>query len=1015
MRNELVDAGRLGVVVVNIAARPKSWSGKRRNRQRQARPMTPASAPPLFVYECTAVSRVQHHYVFEGTSAVLGVSVAQRLHTNQQLHISLATMSASPRKRLQSPRKRLPPTPFEQTWHETDTAHLDPNALPVARIPRGWERKREVKQVGEGKEKSIWRRFNLRSSIANAAEDDETEEEENDALSRAVKRRQRLSPKAMEKMQGNKRAFKGTRWDRRKSVLPRTQLPCIGRYIALTLHAGKRAAHTDESLHEEQSETDNTQDATDADMSHESLHEVPHPSEGPSSFTSALEAAQTVDELPDYESLDEQDDDQKLDSTVPEDSTFALIFKSPVKHASTRLSTTPSKVDYPTLPQSDQEQEDVDATPEHLQSEEITVTGSSIDTVVAEVIAHVSTAATYIPESDALATSCMEDAHNETVATTEDKSTDRVIATHTETLDSQLENAADITYPMLPIEAQTSGESHAEDLEPEIGEDEDDADMSEIQLGSYPASVKPEAETIEDDLADEEFTEASMQMNIQEDYEKEGELASQPPTPKMADKHMLDITDGLTLNLTPIKVLPREHTPKKMHSPPPPLRIESGPDDATMTIAIDDDTAILKSFLSRAAASKAERSAIITRRESLENRRDSDIVRHALASPRRALEEKDTNSPSKLDSKAAFDLSGVPLLSPEADETPSPTLGQPEAEDFTEAKTERGSRRSSRAKKSRLPAPASTAQPQTSNKIAIRRADGTDPVVLKKTDAQELALITKNNTRKNKQGAFMVSLRLLKLQAEAILSPTPPLDDETPRDPVPGRRGIRWDETLAYYQEHADTVAAQQAEAESLAMPDELSLPASSAIPNTKKSKIKTPTDKNSTPKIRRVRGLGTANGTPGKGLLATGSLLPDSVTEDQTATIPPPTAPLQKSIPKPKVTRNLPVASVPTPAKLPTLGITPIGIEPAKERKSRIAPPKSVKLPKPVSTAPMPVTAAEKENSRSGISAATPRKGIPAPRVVAPRSVAASAPAAAASVGVGVESGLPRRRGRKV
>lgn len=120
-----------------------------------------------------------------------------------------------------SPRKRLPPAPFNQTWHETDTAHLDPSALPVARVPRGWERKREVKRVAEGKEKSIWRRFNLRSSTANAAED-ETEEEDHDARSRAVKRRQRLSPKAMEKMRGNKRAFQGTRWDRRKSVLPRT-------------------------------------------------------------------------------------------------------------------------------------------------------------------------------------------------------------------------------------------------------------------------------------------------------------------------------------------------------------------------------------------------------------------------------------------------------------------------------------------------------------------------------------------------------------------------------------------------------------------------------------------------------------------------------------------------------------------------------------------------------------------------------------------------------------------------
>ncbi|KAJ4339408.1 hypothetical protein N0V95_007786 [Ascochyta clinopodiicola] len=893
-------------------------------------------------------------------------------------------MAPSPRKRMPSPRKRLPPAPFSQTWHETDAAHLDPNALPVARIPRGWERKRQVKQVGDGKEKSIWRRFSLRSSIAEAVDQDETEEDEHehDAQSRAVKRRQRLSPKAMEKMQGNKRAFKGTRWDRRKSVLPR-----------------KRSAHPTETLHEEQSDSDDTQDATDADMSHESLAEPPHEHDGPTSFSFAMEAAHTVDQLPDYESVDEredeQDDDQKLGNILPEDSTFALIFRSPTKSTSAPLSTSPAKVHYPALPPSDQETEEVPAS-EAVTSEVVTVTGPTVESVVAEVIAAIRTTATYISTEN-------KDLDVETANTIE--------TTHQESPNAQLEDADEIAYPALPPvefeEAQSEGIEHA------LSEDEDvDADMSEIQLDIRSASIQP-GETsraaretpLHQDSADQEFTEASMQLNILEDYEREGELASQPPTPKPAEERMPDITDGLTLSFTPAKAASREHTPKRLHSPPPPLRIDSGPDDATMTVAIDDDTAILKGFLSRAAASKAERSAIITRRESLENRRDSDIVRHALASPRKALEEKDPNSPSKVDSESTFDLATTPVLSPGIDESASPTPEQLDVQDGTDAKTGRGSRRSSRAKKSRLPAPATTTQPQASNKIAIRRADG-DPVVLKKTDAQELALITKNNTRKNKQGAFMVSLRLLKLQAEAILSPSTPLDDETPRDPVPGRRGIRWDETLAYYQEHADTIAAQQAEAESLATPDELSIP----VAVTKKTKAKPPTDKNSTPKIRRVRGLGTANGTPGKGLLSTGSLLPDAVQEEQAAAAAPSApAPAAKGIPKPRVVKKLPVASAPADSKLATLEVTPIGVEPTKERKSRLATPKSVRLPKPVAAAP--VAAAEKENTRTGISGATPRKGIPAPKIVAPKTMVP--PTAVGSVGV--ESGLPRRRGRKV
>lgn len=121
-----------------------------------------------------------------------------------------------------SPRKRAPGASFHQTWDESDAALLDPSSLPVARIPRGWERKQEPKKTQQGREKKIWRRFNLRSRAPDTTEVEE--EEEHDARSRAVKRQQNMSPEAMEKTtarpNGRQRAFKATRWDRRKSVLP---------------------------------------------------------------------------------------------------------------------------------------------------------------------------------------------------------------------------------------------------------------------------------------------------------------------------------------------------------------------------------------------------------------------------------------------------------------------------------------------------------------------------------------------------------------------------------------------------------------------------------------------------------------------------------------------------------------------------------------------------------------------------------------------------------------------------
>jgi hypothetical protein len=271
--------------------------------------------------------------------------------------------------------------------------------------------------------------------------------------------------------------------------------------------------------------------------------------------------------------------------------------------------------------------------------------------------------------------------------------------------------------------------------------------------------------------------------------------------------------------------------------------------------------------------------------------------------------------------------------------------------------------------------------------------------VLKKSDAQELAVITRTNTRKNKQGAFTVNLRLLKLATEAIMEPLLADKDDTPKEPVPGKKTLRWDEQLAYYQEHADTIASQLADAESLSTPDELSLP---AAPSTKPRVSKD----NSTPKIRRVRGLGTANGTPGKGLLTPASLLPDAVQKDAADVSAPKALPKPNPRPskmkKPTPTSAAAAAAVPPP-KLAALEVAPVGIEPAKERKSRLATPKKVKLSS--------AGAEGKENTATAAATLRPgplKKSIPAPKVYTP---AVAAPV----VGVESGSGLPRRRGRKV
>ncbi|KAF2798472.1 hypothetical protein K505DRAFT_414333 [Melanomma pulvis-pyrius CBS 109.77] len=536
--------------------------------------------------------------------------------------------------------------------------------------------------------------------------------------------------------------------------------------------------------------------------------------------------------------------------------------------------------------------------------------------------------------------------------------------------------------------------------------------------------VKPETSVLpeehrhsmmEEDIADEENINRSVITSPGPENEAQ-ELQSVLHIPVV---HALDnIADGLTLDISAsIAVQPPPHRLRSL-SPPPQ---EPGPDDITMTIALDDDTAILKDFLTRAAASKANKVTTIARRSSLINRRDSDAIRHALASPRKILEDKDTNSPSKYDNDVTLDLTQTLTLNTDQQPPLSPTPDQADAEDTGGAKSSRSSRRSSRTRKSRLPAPSSAPQPtQGPTNISVRRVDGTEPIILKRTEAQELGLLTRANTRKNKQGAFAVSVKLFHLNTEGskLTTETAALqgarDDskKSPTDAISGKKSVRWDETLEYFQEGTDTQANIKADAESLATPDELSLPVSSS---SSKSKIKVTKDKTSTPKVRRIRGLGAANGTPGKGLLGPSSMLPDDVVDEKG--VPAPDSSLQR-LPKPKASRvkKMPVdsssadkapsssisssvAALPPPEVAPVVERTK-DFKAAKERKSRLATPKRIQVSNSVSAIAV-VDGKENQQSR-GLTAATPKKGITIPQVIVP-----PAPV--------VETGLPRRRARKM
>lgn len=972
-----------------------------------------------------------------------------------------------------SPRKRVTRASFNQTWDDSDAASFDPSSLPVARIPRGWERKQETTRTEQGREKKVWRKFGLRSRASNTADDED--EEEHDVRARAVKKQQHMSPKAMEKtaskLNGKKRAFKATRYDRRKSVLPR-----------------KKQSQLDSNVLEEQvdEESDEEQDATGEELSFatsidvhllpesktESTAILPEQEDRRSTFTFSVHPEQ-IEDLPEQdllvESVHGHEDELELDSPM-EDATITRLFRSPVKDHFQPSEDAPQPLQYPELPHSD--------------SDEV---GSDVPVLTYVEGQYVEAQVTKETESWAQGNE-NEAGKEQELAATENASHATVeeqematIETNVEevsNVDSTIEPApadttataqlapSDVTYPALPVEHSQDDILDHSASSPQASHDElveggvpsfnavQDAMIDERMSENIDIDMDDEitGDNAPEMTADEELTEASLQLDISRNFETEqsekpantsdtSEHASTEAEAEqddemttteefsvsdMAQRHddqtaseqgasldrstpqPDDITDGLTLSftpaLTPAKAISSEPPPRKLHSPPPPPPAQSGYDDATMTIALDDDTALLKDFLTRAAASKAEKAAVMThRRESLQNRRDSDVIRHALASPRKVLEDKDPNSPSKYDNELTLDLSQNLTLTMDSNALVSPSTNEADNGDADD-KTSRGSRRSSRTKKSRLPAPASAAPaPAQASKIAIRRADGTEHVVLKKSDAQELSLLTRANTRKNKQGAFGVAVRLMKLAADA--ANLPPVDDST-RELVIGKN-IRWDEQLTYYQENPETVA----ERESLSTPDELSM---SDAPSSTTPKAKSKVSKNSTPKMRRVRGLGSANGTPGKGLLAPPTF-PDSFDEEkekEAATQQPQSSAQQLPRPRASKLKKMTIASSTssstpssTDSRLPALEIMPVGIETPKERKSRLAAPKKVVLP------PSAVAVEGKENAttqRTGLSNATPKKGIPAPKVVVSHGVGVG-------TGAGVESGLPRRRGRRV
>ncbi|KAM0716471.1 hypothetical protein Q7P37_007916 [Cladosporium fusiforme] len=414
---------------------------------------------------------------------------------------------------------------------------------------------------------------------------------------------------------------------------------------------------------------------------------------------------------------------------------------------------------------------------------------------------------------------------------------------------------------------------------------------------------------------------------------------------------------------------------------------------------VSDDTALLQAFLNRAAENKSTRRLSATKRESLSNRRDSDTVRQALASPLKPeiLGPLDPNSPSPKKSLPAPEE--VKPASIESMSLSSPSQDVVDSENSQGRTTRRSHREKRRVER---------AAPLAQTRISLR--GNTEPVVLKRSEAQELATITRSNTRKNKGGSIMPALRLSKLIVEK-----PPIEGspEIANEPAnanssrAAKRNIQWDETLVYYQE-----APSEPEVQLFELGD------SNTAPKLQSTSIASPTEAEenevvpapppaaetpSKPKVRKLRAPRTAS-TPGKPAIT------PTAPQEPADSLPP--------LSRQKQPRRLRIA---TPAKgLDASSLLPADVAPA-EQPAAATKPKAIPRKKATSRLPAPAPLPAATQEAQSLISSPPKKrapsGLPPVKSFAPKldfqtNLSAPRPADHAPESVGLMS--PAKRAGK-
>jgi len=210
---------------------------------------------------------------------------------------------------------------------------------------------------------------------------------------------------------------------------------------------------------------------------------------------------------------------------------------------------------------------------------------------------------------------------------------------------------------------------------------------------------------------------------------------------------------------------------------------------------LEHDTEMLMNFLDRAKASKA---AKIAKRSSISNKRDSNAVQHALASPRKPLDDLDVNtSISATETTHEGTPEDIPS-SPLQDRVEESIAVLPVAADSTVGATISSQRRSTRIA---LPKTSFTTTP-VPLQIALRRLPEADRIppntAHKRTEAAELASTTRINTKRNKGGSVAPRTILAKIKAalsgHESVSADAAVEAATNKQAVSQRKGVQWND-----------------------------------------------------------------------------------------------------------------------------------------------------------------------------------------------------------------------------